>query len=309
MNILITGGAGYVGFSVAMALCQAESVKKIFVYDNLSRHNESIFFTSFQHADKLEFVKADILDTRKLAKYVQESEIVIHLAARVTTPFANQEAHFFEQVNHWGTAEVVYAAESAAVRKFIYLSSTSVYGRTETPAFNTTVPQPQSYYGISKLRGEEHVNRLSSKLNAITVRCGNVYGYSAALRFDAVINNFMLQAALDKRVTIQGTGMQIRAFSHIQEVVRMLVQVAIRDVPSGTFHFVKKNLKINEIADAVEGVYPGLERIYINQHIAMVSQEVLQDTAFEKYIDVKETKLDQQLRAFKKYFTFGFAIR
>jgi UDP-glucose 4-epimerase len=309
MNILITGGAGYIGFSVAMALCQEKLVEKVMVYDNLSRHNESIFFTAFQHAEKIEFVKADILDTRKLKKYAAESDIVIHLAARVTTPFANQEAHFFEQVNHWGTAEAVYASESASIRKFIYLSSTSVFGRSETPALSTTIPQPKSYYGISKLRGEEHVKRLASKLNAITIRCGNVYGYSAALRFDAVINNFMLQAALDKRVTIHGTGMQIRAFTHIQEVVRMLVQVAINEVPSGTYHFVKKNLKINEIADAVEGIYPGLERIYINQHIDMVSQEVRPDSSLEKYIDVEETDLDLQLRAFKKYFTFGFAIR
>lgn len=55
-------------------------------------------------------------------------DIIYHLAANVTTPFANTDPHFYEQVNHWGTAELAYAAEKASVKKLIYSSSTSVYG-------------------------------------------------------------------------------------------------------------------------------------------------------------------------------------
>ena len=76
------------------------------------------------------------------------------------TDLSNTDPHFYEQVNHWGTAEVVYAEEESNVEKFIYLSSTSVYGTEATLANESTLPSPQTFYGISKLRGEEHVNRL-----------------------------------------------------------------------------------------------------------------------------------------------------
>ena len=309
MKILITGGAGYIGFNLAKALCRLTEVTQVSLHDNFSRHNGSIFFDPVVGANKIELITADILDTRKLRKAMAGKDLVVHLAARVTTPFANQDPHFFEQVNHWGTAEVVYAAEDLQINRLIYLSSTAVYGRTTGMVDESTAAQPQTYYGISKRRGEDHVQRLTEKGRAHIIRCGNVYGYSPALRFDAVINHFMMQANTEKRLSIHGTGMQVRSFVHIHEVVEMLSQLSVKEVPSGVYNFVTKSLRINEIADAIEDLYPGLERIYINQHIGMSSLEVSPETALHQYLTLTGTTLKEELRNFRDHFTFGHSIQ
>ena len=118
--------------------------------------------------------------------------MVYHLAARVTTPFANLDGHVFEQTNHWGTAELVYALEENPVKQLIFVSSTAVYGSTEEPATEETQPRPDSFYSISKFRAEQHLERLYKKFNTIIIRLGNVYGYNKSMRFDAAINRLVL---------------------------------------------------------------------------------------------------------------------
>ena len=82
----------------------------------------------------------------------------------VTTPLTKTDPHFFEQVNHSGTAEVVYAAEDTRISKFIHLSSKAVCGTGTTLVNKSTPTNLQTHYGISKLRLEEHVNRLMGKV-------------------------------------------------------------------------------------------------------------------------------------------------
>src|SRR5690349_7434979 len=129
MNILITGGAGYIGFSVVKQLLEdVDQLHSITIYDNLSRRNYS-FFTEgrFDHKP-IKFIHGDILDDRMLSQALEGIDCVVHLAAKVTTPFADSDAHSFDQVNHWGTAQLAYAVEKSAVSKVFYLSSISIYG-------------------------------------------------------------------------------------------------------------------------------------------------------------------------------------
>ncbi len=126
MNILITGGAGYIGTELTYELTKNSEVEQIIIYDNLSRGNINLFIGSHKLNNKIKFVQGDILDTRLLKQTLEGIDVIYHLAAKVTTPFADQNAHLFEQVNHWGTAELVYAVEESDVKKFIYTSSASV---------------------------------------------------------------------------------------------------------------------------------------------------------------------------------------
>ncbi|MGB4831051.1 MAG: NAD-dependent epimerase/dehydratase family protein, partial [Chitinophagales bacterium] len=95
MKILITGGAGYIGFELAIALANNDNVESVALYDNLSRHNENIFFGNAIGNGKLKLIKADILDARKLNAAFKNVDVVYHCAAKVLTPFANQDPHFF----------------------------------------------------------------------------------------------------------------------------------------------------------------------------------------------------------------------
>jgi UDP-glucose 4-epimerase len=305
MKILITGGAGYIGFALAEELAKNNQITEIILYDNLSRHNESIFFGTIQGSEKFKLMRADILDSRKLRKSLKGVDVVYHLAAKVITPFANQDPHFFEQINHWGTAELVYAIEESNVQQLIYLSSASVYGRAEAEANEQSIPDPGTYYGISKLRGEEHVERLKNKLTTYIIRCGNVYGYSKSLRFDAVINNLILQANFENKISIHGSGAQSRAFIHINNIVEALSQIPFNNVPAANYNLVTKNLAVNDIAEVILDLYPGCDRLFINQHLKLGSIRVSKESALRNYVKIMERSLMEELTDFKNNFAFS----
>src|SRR3954470_17662630 len=127
MRVLVTGGAGYIGTELAAQLVAKPEVEKVIIYDNLSRLNYNLFLgLRLRQHNKLSFVKGELLDSRALRKVLKDVDVVYHLAAKVTTPFANVDAHVYEQVNHWGTAELVYAIEESNVKRVIYASSTGV---------------------------------------------------------------------------------------------------------------------------------------------------------------------------------------
>ena len=221
MRVLITGGAGYIGTELVYSLANENSIEEIIIFDNLSRDNHNLFIKSkVPNATKVRFHRGELLDSRELGKVLDGINIVYHLAAKVTTPFANTDPHFYEQVNHWGTAELVYALEKSSVEKLIYTSSTSVYGSSTKSVDENTPPNPKTFYGISKMRGEEHVQRLKDKMKTYILRSGNVYGYSKSMRFDAVINKFIFEANYSKRITINGDGKQHRSFIHIDQITK-----------------------------------------------------------------------------------------
>lgn len=305
MKILITGGAGYIGFALAEKLAVNSLVEKIILYDNLSRHNENIFFGKISGAEKFHLIRADILDARKLNNALKGVDIVFHLAAKVITPFANQDPHFFEQINHWGTSELVEAVEKNRIKRLIYLSSASVYDRIDEQATEQTLPSPNTYYGISKLRGEEHISRLSGVSDTHIIRCGNVYGFSRSMRFDAVINNMMLRANFENKISIHGSGAQTRAFIHIDNAVDALSQIPFSKLPVGIYNLVTKNLAVNDVAEAILQLYPNCDRIFINQHLNLGSIKVSLESKLWDYISIHEIPLLEELTRFKNEFAFS----
>ena len=305
MNVLITGGAGYLGTELVYALDSLPEVESITVYDNFSRTNYNLFIGKTQlTGNKTQFIEGELLDTRKLKKAVEQADIVVHLAAKVTTPFADQNPHLFEQINHWGTAELVYAVESSRVKKLINLSSISVYGSSEEEVSVGAPLNPRTFYGISKMRGEEHVTRLMQQISTCNIRCGNVYGYSKSMRFDSVINKFMFQAHFKNRITINGDGMQHRSFIHIDKVTAALCHLVTAEWDSVTLDLVDRVMHINEVAGTLKEVYPELEMIFVNQHMRLREIKVLRDARTVEWFPGPERSFKEELEAYKQNFTF-----
>lgn len=305
MNILITGGAGYIGTELVYKLAANPDVKTIVVYDNLSRGNYNLFIGRQKLGTKVKFIHGELLDSRKLRQALKNIDIVFHLAAKVTTPFANTDGHIYEQVNHWGTAELIYAAEESAIKKFIYISSVSVFGNRGAETVNeNSIVTPDSFYAISKYRGEQHVQRIAAKTNMLIIRLGNVYGYSKSMRFDAVINKFMFEAHYNNKITISGSGDQHRSFIHIDNAAASLSQIAFTDIPSGTYNLTGKTFTINEVAGMVQQVYPDMETLFINQQYPVHDLDVDTDFALKKFITIQQTDLEHELKVFKEEFSF-----
>ena len=305
MRIVITGGAGYLGTELTHLLSQDEKVSEIIIYDNLSRKNYNLFLLEKMPGTNIKFVYGDILDSRKLKKVLENADVVFHLAAKVSTPFANEDPHLFDQVNHWGTAELSYALEESNVSHVIYMSSISVYGAREGSVNELSVANPKTYYGISKLHGEHMISRLDSRMKVHVLRCGNVYGYSKSMRFDAVINKFMFEAHFENKINIEGSGKQQRAFIHINKVVNVLSNlISTEEVKSGTFNLVDKNLSVIGLANTMKEIYPDLEMIFIQQDLKLKNIIVELNGSLSKVSLLAETDILTELEEFKNRFAF-----
>ena len=305
MNVLITGGAGYIGSELVYRLSQNPAIKEIVIYDNLSKANYNLFIgvRKPEHPEKVRLIQGDILDRRSLTKALEGIDAVVHAAAFVSTPFANTDPHFFEQINHWGTAQVVDAVEESDVQKFIFLSSVSVYGSSEEIAGIESPLNAHTYYGMSKIRAEKHIKRLENNLQTFILRLGNVYGYSKNIRIDAVVNHMMFHAQHKNLITIHGTGTQKRAFICLQNVVHALDKIISGPVQPGIYNLIDENKEINEVAEEIKRLYPGLEMIFVNQQLKMRTISVKPSPAMKKLIG-NPVAFGESLKTFKEMFTF-----
>ena len=274
MHVFITGGAGYLGTELVELLAQQDTVEKITIYDNLSHGRHGLFTGTPIAGAEMVFHRKELLDSRSLKNALKDVDVVVHLAAKVSTPFAGGDPHGFEQVNHWGTAELSYALEESSVKKVIYASSASVYGSSETPKTVDDKPSPNTSYGISKLHGEDMLLRLKGSMQVVVVRCANIYGYSPSLRFDAVINRFVRQAFFEGRISVEGDGTQRRPFIHIRHAATVFQKLVTEFTDSGVYNLVDQNRSIMDIANHLKDLKPDLEMMYIEQDLPRVSLQV-----------------------------------
>jgi UDP-glucose 4-epimerase len=308
MKVLITGGAGYLGTELVKKLVQIPKVKEIVVYDNLSKGIYNFFLCTCIGGDNIRFVQGDILDTRKLKKELKGVDIVFNLAAKIASPYADADPHLYEQINHWGTAELTYAIEESDVKKFVHVSSLSVYGASGKGKVITenTKLNPRTNYGISKMRGEGFVERLIKDKNIDTyiVRLGNVYGFNQTMRFDAVINRFAFEANFLKKISIHGDGQQIRSFIEVDKAAKYLTQLPLVDVPPGIYNMVDANKSIMDIALTFKDLIPELEMQFINQHLQLRHLAVEEDCKIYKYIPKTTTPFKDDLFTMLNQFAF-----
>jgi len=305
MKILITGGAGYIGYSLVKKLLDdVDQLHSITIYDNLSRRNYS-FFTEgrFDHKP-VKFIQGDILDGRAMQKALDGIDCVIHLAAKVTTPFADSDAHSFDQVNHWGSAQIAYAIENSQVSKIIYLSSMSIYGDHVEAIDESTLPNPHSFYGRSKLDGERQLSILNTNRQLYILRSGNVYGYNPSYRIDAVVNRFLFQANFQGKITINGSGEQHRSFVHVDKVAHAVVRLIEGQVEPGSYNVVEHNQTINDIAEAIKTLYPRLDLIYANHNVRMKDVLTVIPCRIWSKVGLPARSFKEELLDFKTRFSF-----
>ena len=305
MQVLITGGAGYIGYSLVKQLLQdVDELHSITIYDNLSRKNYS-FFTEANFDNKpIRFIRGDILDGRSLSRALEGIDCVVHLAAKVTTPFADSEAHFYDQINHWGTAQLVSAIETSKVKRLIYLSSISVYGNSSSVLNESVEPNPHSFYGISKLDGERQLDAIRHLTDLYIIRSGNVYGYNPSYRVDAVINRFMFDAHFSGKIQITGSGNQMRSFIHVDKIASLIVGAVDGKYAPGLYNAVQHNLSVNDVAGHIRKLYPTLETIHVNYNLEMRSVETKLPCSITQHIPLGGPTFDEELAQFKSHFSF-----
>ncbi|MDO5654794.1 MAG: NAD-dependent epimerase/dehydratase [Flavobacteriaceae bacterium] len=264
MKVLLTGGAGYIGYSLVNLLEQISEIEEITVFDNLYRNNTH-FFTEGRLMSKTKFVKGDILNLYELEKVIKNQDVVIHMAAYVEFPYSYQDNYKFEQVNHYGTVVLFNLLEKYPAQKVINLSSAAVYGFSEN-AVESSATSPANFYAASKINAERYLDILSSKSQVYHLRLANVFGYNPMIRLDSVINRFMFEGLLYHKIKIHGSGNQFRPFISLDTVIQQIADFVIKNPSSGIYNLVEFNQNMNFLRDFVMEKIPELEFAYLNSN-------------------------------------------
>ncbi|TVR85318.1 MAG: SDR family oxidoreductase [Saprospirales bacterium] len=271
MKILITGGAGYIGYQLVRQINKLDIANEIRVYDNLSRAGLP-FFTGAEKVKNLQFIRADILDTHALKNAINDIDTVVHLAAFVSQPYNHLQNLQYEQINRWGSLNLArLAREIDTIKKAIYLSSSAVYGFREDIHAGDE-PTPNNAYGESKYQGEMYFSLLKDHCSSHIIRAGNVFGYNPCMRMDSVLNSWVFRAIVEGKFVIYGSGEQTRAFVPVEEVTKKLIDAIVGERTSDIETSISFCASLNQIKDWLTGSLPETEFKYLNRNQIFPSQ-------------------------------------
>jgi nucleoside-diphosphate-sugar epimerase len=254
---LVTGGAGFIGSSIAeVLLAKGERVRIIDDFSTGRRSNIEAL------KGDVEVVEGSIVDPETVTRAMKGVEIVFHEAAIPSVARSVENPQLSMQVGVMGTTVVLDAARHAKVRRLVFAASSSAYGDTPTlPKVETMTPAPLSPYAVSKLTCE-NLMRVFAKLYGIetlSLRYFNVFGprQDPTSQYAAVIPNFITAALKRTRPTVYGDGEQTRDFCFIENTVEANLLAASTST---------------KLSGEVVNIACG-ERISLNQLLSHISEE------------------------------------
>ena len=209
MNILITGGAGYLGSVITPLL--VNKGYDVTVYDNLMYNQLTL--SDLCYKSNFKFVYGDVRDYKKLNEYVQKADVIIPLAAIVGFPACEKDKQLAEEVNYNQIYDLI--TNTSKEQTIIFPNTNSGYGtRSSGICKENQKLQPISHYGITKCNAEDI---LLQNGNAIIFRFATVFGVSPRMRLDLLVNEFVYKALTDKYITIFERK-AVRNYIHIRDV-------------------------------------------------------------------------------------------
>ena len=229
MKYIVTGGTGFIGSALTKRLL--DDGDEVVVIDNYSSSGGELLADHTSNPS-LEILRGDIsyIKTQtdlhqKLTKAFEGVDTVFHLAARARVQPSIEEPVLFNATNVEGTLNMLEYSRHAKVRRFVFTSSSSIYGDTTMfPTPETAPKTPLSPYGLQKLIGEQYCQLYSRihDLETVCLRYFNVYGenFPTSGAYCLVMGNFSQQLKKGEDLKIYGDGEQRRDFTYVQDVVQ-----------------------------------------------------------------------------------------
>ena len=266
-RVLVTGGAGFIGSELVRQL--AGRGFGVRVVDNLiNGRRENIAAVL---GENIELVVADVRDSKSMASVVRDVEIVFHLAClgvrhSIHSPVENHE------VNASATLGLLNTARANGVERFVYVSSSEVYGTARTVPITEEHPTlPMTVYGASKLAGEAYTRAFweTYRYPTVVLRPFNAYGPRCHHEGDSgeVIPKFLLRCLAGRPMVIFGDGAQTRDFTFVEDTAAGILAAGLSDASVGqTFNLgSSKEIQIRELANMIAQVLarPNAESMHV----------------------------------------------
>jgi len=265
-RVLVSGGAGYAGcVLVPKLLAKGLEVRVLDLMLFGSQGLEPV-------KERCEIIQGDIRDLNLIDNSLNHVDYVIHLAAIANDPCSNLNPELTKQVNYEATKNLARLAKEKGVKRFVFSSSSSVYGvREEEDVHEGLELRPLTIYSKTKAWAEEAIRELNDlSFTTTSIRSATICGYSPRQRLDLVVNIFAADAILKQEITVNG-GEQKRPNVHIDDITNLyaeLLSAPTEKISGGIFNYGKENYSLNQIAAIVKSAIGEHVRIKINPKTA-----------------------------------------
>jgi nucleoside-diphosphate-sugar epimerase len=262
MNILVTGGAGYLGSVL---------VPKLLVRGHHVRVLDIGYF-GVEHMRAMrppvELVRDDIrrvvADKALLDAVLNDMHVVVHLAAISNDPSAELNPRLTEEVNFESTRDLALKCKERGIR-FIYSSSCSVYGEADNEQDEEGKTNPLTAYARSKVDSDTFLLGMADETwRPAILRNGTLYGFSSRMRFDLVINIFSYYSTLYNEMRVFGDGLQWRPFLHVADCARAFIHFV--ETPQHkhlVFNIAHENLRVVDLIEVFKGINPACKEKFV----------------------------------------------
>ena len=267
MNILVTGDRGYIG-SVLVNILQKKG------------YSVTGFDTGFFNSNLLEIFNLNYLKITKDLRDIKSEDFigidqVIHLAGLSNDPLGEFSPKLTEDINYKGTIRLAKLAQRSGVSRFVYASSQSMYGISDTSTEldeDDSEKSPVTSYAIAKWKAEQELHKMSTEDFVVTsMRPSTVFGASPRFRSDIVFNNLVACAYTTGKIEIMSDGTPWRPIVHVKDVCSAFIAgiEAPASIVSGKAFNVgiyNGNYTVRDIAEAAQHAVPGCDLIFTGEH-------------------------------------------
>jgi len=269
-KIVITGGSGFIGTHL---------IKKLLIKGNYDITVIDIFPP---RVEGVSFVQSDISDLEKIKPYLIGIDTVVHLAAKIGVDNCRNNPEMVVKVNYRDTVKFIDLCIDTKVRRFLFSSSSEIYGNsTDIPFEEDRVPEPISVYAQNKLKVENYLKSISSKMSVGIVRFFNVYG---PWQKNSFVVSIFIEAALNNRdIKILGDGKQSRCFTYVEDAVEGVI--TLMEYDKTPFEIVNignsQEVSINELTETILKNIPNSKSKIVFQEYGNTNSSDVRDSGLE----------------------------